>query len=367
MVDRSQTFHGLDALRGIAAIVVLTRHAPSFFGAGLFQGSGLGVDLFFAMSGFVIAHAYDGRILGGLSVGTFMRIRLIRLYPLYILGTLIGILVAAASISTGVQSTRGGIAWTLPVFGESVLSSLFLLPAPPIDGTEGSLYPLNAVAWSLLFEIIVNFVYVLVWRHITNARLVATMAVSGAALVVCGFAYQNLDIGWNWHTWPGGLARVFYSFPAGVLMYRLWASGQLRLKGPFWLPLLATVTLMALRMPENWRVAYDILVILAIFPFVTVMAVQAAFPARLVTLASVLGLTSYAVYALHRPVLSVVNGMAQVARIDLQAYAPWSGLPFLVVFILGCWLIDRLYDAPVRRALSKRLVKRPKPLAVSSA
>lgn len=99
-----RTFHGLDALRGVAAVVVVTRHAPAFFGVGLFPNSALGVDLFFVMSGFVIAHAYDERIARGMTALEFFRIRAIRLYPLYILGTLIGAAVAAATLVTGIRS-----------------------------------------------------------------------------------------------------------------------------------------------------------------------------------------------------------------------------------------------------------------------
>ena len=87
---RKRTFYGLDALRGIAAAVVVTRHAPALFGIGLFPNSSLGVDLFFVMSGFVIAHAYDQRIERGLNWRQFFVIRAIRLYPLYLLGTAIG-------------------------------------------------------------------------------------------------------------------------------------------------------------------------------------------------------------------------------------------------------------------------------------
>ena len=87
---RKRTFYGLDALRGIAAAVVVTRHAPALFGIGLFPNSSLGVDLFFVMSGFVIAHAYDQRIEKGLNWRQFLVIRAIRLYPLDLLGTALG-------------------------------------------------------------------------------------------------------------------------------------------------------------------------------------------------------------------------------------------------------------------------------------
>ena len=66
-----------------------------------------------------------------------------------------------------------------------------------------------------------------------------------------------------------------------------------------------------------------------------------------------LGKTSYAVYALHRPVLSIVNGIAQVLHIHLAAFAPIAGVVFLVVLLAACWVIDFAYDQPTRRALAR--------------
>jgi hypothetical protein len=93
-------FTTLDGMRGIAALAVVTRHAPLYFesvsifvqspmakapiAVGPFFESYLAVDFFFALSGFVLAHAYGHRLATGMSPGRFMAIRLIRLYPLYV-------------------------------------------------------------------------------------------------------------------------------------------------------------------------------------------------------------------------------------------------------------------------------------------
>jgi len=66
------------------------RHVPAFFGPIRVPESFLAVDLFYLVSGFVVAHAYGERLQAGGFFKTFVKTRLIRLYPLYILGLAIG-------------------------------------------------------------------------------------------------------------------------------------------------------------------------------------------------------------------------------------------------------------------------------------
>ena len=73
----SQRFVFLDGLRDIAAIFVFVSHSWAMWGFA-FTRSYLAVDLFFVMSGFVIAQAYDDKLLSGaLNAFQFVRIRII--------------------------------------------------------------------------------------------------------------------------------------------------------------------------------------------------------------------------------------------------------------------------------------------------
>jgi peptidoglycan/LPS O-acetylase OafA/YrhL len=81
----------LDALRGIAALVVVQFHLHELFGRLIFPHGYLAVDFFFMLSGFVLRFAYQQRLDTGWSLSRFLRVRLIRLYPLYLLGLLLGL------------------------------------------------------------------------------------------------------------------------------------------------------------------------------------------------------------------------------------------------------------------------------------
>lgn len=94
LLKSKQHFHVLDGLRGIAALAVVIFHfmewiypdfTENFIGHGF-----LAVDFFFCLSGFVIAYAYDNR-LTKMGVKSFFTSRLIRLHPLVIAGTLLGL------------------------------------------------------------------------------------------------------------------------------------------------------------------------------------------------------------------------------------------------------------------------------------
>jgi peptidoglycan/LPS O-acetylase OafA/YrhL len=117
----SRAFPALDGLRGIAAILVALFHFRSSYMSynGYPAGDGyLAVDLFFMLSGFVLSHAYAARFERGTSALEFMKIRLIRLYPLYFVGLAFGAVTLLCGIgkSENIATTgQVGSAWLLEV------------------------------------------------------------------------------------------------------------------------------------------------------------------------------------------------------------------------------------------------------------
>lgn len=120
----------LDAARGIAAIAVVLYHVQTYIYPEvvvtimphLFHRSFLAVDLFFLMSGLVIARSYEVRLLNGkMSFFGFFQTRLVRLWPLYLLGTILGFIYAF--VKSSVLMTEPFQIW--PNIMGLVLNSVF--------------------------------------------------------------------------------------------------------------------------------------------------------------------------------------------------------------------------------------------------
>ncbi|MDE2578425.1 MAG: acyltransferase [Hyphomicrobiales bacterium] len=329
-------FESLNGLRGVAAMMVVAFHWSLANALPLHYGF-LAVDLFFVISGFVIAAAYEARLRSDLSLAQFFAIRFIRLYPLYIMGT--GIAFAVAMVSFVL---RGGVSEAnVPAFAAAPYATL-MAPAPPLHGADATLYPLNPAAWSLFFELIANLVYAASPRFWTMKKLVAVMA--GCALFLLASPNFYGGGGVFWSSIALGLARVFYSFFAGVAIFRLYEAG-VRLQGlPASLVIVAFFGLLVA--PYAIGVAPVGLIGL---PLLVAFAVNANPSGALRNVFADLGLASYAVYALHAPLHGLM--IAVLARLHVDALISADIALWLTLAPLGL-LAARRYDAPVRARLT---------------
>jgi peptidoglycan/LPS O-acetylase OafA/YrhL len=339
-------FYSLDGIRGVAALLVVLRHITPFFQLIDFQESYLAVDVFFVLSGVVLRNSYESRLRRDLSVRRFCVIRLVRLYPLYLAGSVIGCLALAREGTDAIHL----------VFYAAL--GLLFLPSP-LPGS--ALYPFDGPAWSLFFELAVNFVYAR-FLSLLNTRVISlVMAVSALALVLAIVLSpdHSLDVGWTRLSFIGGFPRVAFSFFAGVLMARYYLSHQRHIALPGWvalcapwIPLALTALVLTAAPPPVLQPYFDFAAITMIFPAAVFVGLWFQ-PGRIgQSVDKFLGVISYAIYVLHRPLAGFFHAlMTARVRTFVDHHAPWPGIAFLAVLILICWGLDYAYDQPVRRWL----------------
>jgi peptidoglycan/LPS O-acetylase OafA/YrhL len=348
-------FTYLDAMRGIAALLVMARHVGFFPGLG-FAESYLAVDLFFLLSGVVIANAYETRLqTGAMSAMRFMRLRIVRIFPLYLLGSALTL----GAWLAGDADTPQALPW-LVVLACLMLPSL-ATPQP---------FPLNHPAWSLFFELLANLVYALGLGRLGTRGLLAAVALAAlavTALLVAGSTH-NLDVGWSQANFAAGLVRVGFSFFAGVLLFRLHRGRRARapaLGGRTgakpahgWLYVALVTALLTAHPSGVWQPWFDGVAVLAVLPWLVYRALWCEPGARAARLARWLGAVSYPLYALHAPLSEWVHqALAYCDDAPSRAALGWIGLAFVAVLLPLCAWLNRYFDAPARRLLLARALR----------
>lgn len=341
---KKRVFASLDGIRGLAAIFVAMRHVP-YFGHIWFQETYLAVDLFFILSGVVIANAYEDKLRSDLSAVEFIWMRIVRIYPLYILGTLVG----ALCWIVGGKTEEGS---TLAI----VIFALLLLP----NLSSYKSFPLNGPAWSLLSEIVANVFYAFLVRRLNTRMVLAIMAVSFGGLLSILYLNHQLDFGYYTRHIPFGFFRVGYSFFAGVLLYRFFNADlrwhHVNMRGGHAVPwlILGLLFLIFYVSPSGVvRGIFDLAVVTVVFPAIIFIAMIFNPGTASSGLFRVLGVISYPIYVMHVPLSKWIPVVFANQQEMLLSRPLWLGLSFMVVLLPLSWLLDKYYDLPVRRAALK--------------
>ena len=336
---KTTRFYTLDGIRGLAAICVSLYHCEHI-GIRVVPGGYLAVDFFFALSGFVIERAYGQRLRDGLRFTSFATTRLIRLYPLYLLGSMLGL----AALVFGTDMTGVGEYNFRTALG-AVIPAILMLPDP----MTRYLYPANTPAWSLFFELAINFLFAAGLFRLQTRSLAALSLVSMLTFLALDRHYGNTNLGTIWQHLGGGAARVSATFLLGAVIARLHGPGRTT----SWLSLVAVAALVgALNIEPTLRT--DAAIIVLVIPCVLILASRFELPARLYPWCERLGDISYPLYAIHFPLLSLW------ARISRQCgLSPSSILAGFLLLAIGLAYGLVEVDARVRRRLSQLARLRP--------
>lgn len=377
----------LDGMRGIAALCVMIYHLSQLARTRLIFGSAsLAVDFFFILSGFVIAHSYGKRLREGGSVSEYLSKRYIRLYPMFAAGILLGgstlFLFRRAGLAEGSSGEiLGGLAYNLAFL--PYINVLWIRGV-----TKGAIFPANPPAWSLFFEVIASYAFILLSKANVR-RLVQIVAASFAATVLSSLVltlakngFFDMAMGWGLENIWGGFPRVLFGFTLGVLIHsfvsdktprragssnafgglsvlpkasaffakahslaRGWPGGSYTLY-------IALMLVFLFNWPKNGP--YSLFILLIVAPCLVYLAARTRCKNEIeAKVARFLGWISYPVYCLHYPIGRAVY----LASGQREAGALLIPIAVAATLILAM-AFAKYFDEPLRDWLSQKLETR---------
>ncbi|MGE0827888.1 MAG: acyltransferase family protein, partial [Hyphomonadaceae bacterium] len=167
------------------------------------------------------------------------------------------------------------------------------------------------------------------------------------------------DAGAMHSSFLGGLPRVAFAFAAGIGFHRIWRTYDLRLTfAPFWAPALLLIGVFAIQ-PGDLRPIVDVLIVVFVFPIILWLGASARPQGWTASACKSLGDTSYALYALHSPLL-IAAGILWVqwdlGNVREMSWAPSFALALGIIAI--AYAAHTFYDAPLRQALTRAARRR---------
>lgn len=334
----------VESLRALAALSVLTAHVwlyfklfgPSAYAPflhGVVAGGGLGVQLFFALSGYLIFRPFARRDFGPggrIDLKTYALNRALRILPLY------WVAIVALMIATqhGGSFTQW---WRFGLFAESFWTST----AQTVDG------PMWSVVVEIHFYILLPVIAWVLSRITRGNRAYAIALVLLAGLVSVGFRSLHPS---PWLVWEFSLPATFYGFVPGMVLALLQIGWEERtprfvrgLAGAAdaWLVLGIGLWLV---------VCWEQTLAVEVIPFAAFLVVGAVVLApgagRLVAVLDIrplalIGVVSYSIYIWHVPIISELVRVSALAR----------SFPLLFV--------NALFSSLVAATASYFLVERP--------
>lgn len=351
-------------LRGLAALFVVAYHLqyraghlPIEDATTFFKRSYLMVDLFFILSGFIMAYVYDlrpGARMTRADVRTFLLRRFIRIYPLHLV-TLIAMVLYATVLSIAFAAVGKPVPVQWSDHSLVLLGAQFLLLNAWVPGPNGW----NIPSWSISAEFVAYLLFpAFVAVAAARPRPAALLGMLGAILFyIYGADGSSLDI-------TGGAfapVRCLAGFVLGLVMHgsRSW-FGHLGSRTLSVIQIAAVIwSLLLMAVPSNDSLVIPGFACVVVATWTDRGVIAQALSTRVLQW---LGDISYAVYIVHILVINVFFGWDRSVRRMID-----DPMAERIVFICVCYLLviaaaSLLYvrfEKPVRIALTQRWLARP--------
>jgi exopolysaccharide production protein ExoZ len=337
------TYLGLQVLRVMAAVLVLITHSGFYASERLdrsykyWETGAAGVDLFFVISGFVMVYS-SVRLIGDPKGWlAFSQRRIIRIVPMYWLATTLKLVIMVLA-GEFVLHARFSVL-------DTAMSYLFL----PTRNSDGNLFPLLGVGWTLNFEMLFYLLFALaLFLRVSVFKFVGSVLF----LLAAGAIFRQ-------NNWP---AASFYLNPI-VLDF-------------FFGMLIAKACLQGKHLPRGAAVLSVVagLLLLLVFP-ITIRSTSLAGLASAMVIGGVVGLeawltripgwiiyladASYVIYLFHPMVAPAAPAVLSKLHVPYPSLS--IALSICLALVAGC-VIHKLIEKPVTIYLKGALESRTRGL-----
>lgn len=354
---RSGKLRGVEAGRGVAALLVVLVHASDmlspgkYFGAlpfdGAFRFAHAGVDFFFVLSGFIIYHVHRADIGLPGRVGTYAWKRFARIYPTY------WVVMAGFGLILLYSPERDPSVTSIG----NIIASVLLLPRRQD--------PILGVAWTLRHELMFYALFGVLLLNRTAGRAVLGIwaVLIGLNVVVFTATGSPFFHGMaNYLPFRVFNLEFFFGMGVAILLGRgtAWRPRLLLLLGVLIFFGDGMFESFGPHLPAEWpprQLAYGVGAALALYGLV---GAERAGTLKVPRVLFALGTASYSIYLTHLIAVMIL----QQALLRIRPYVPLpldvSFLMIAAIAVLGGVAFSTLVEQPLLR----RLRRQPKPAVV---
>jgi peptidoglycan/LPS O-acetylase OafA/YrhL len=335
-------YHSLQLCRAVAALLVVLFHlggaiaSPKYFAlpelARPFSFGHSGVAFFFVLSGFIIAFVHGKDIGHSENLRRYVSKRAARIYPPYLI--VFGAVFVMAWLS---PSLRAG----LPGDWDTIIKSILLLPQDPlVVGGTGA--PVLIVAWSLQYEVVFYGLFAIaIFSRMMAALVLAALLASALGCWIgnsCSFPRSFFASYW------------FLLFLVGTLIARL-VSRKIQIKRPRVLALAGVSAFVLVAATEVFTLPADLTRFHLAYGWCSSVIVlglvraedDGALP-KPHAIVDALGNSSYALYLIHYPLISVLCKLAVALGLAGLGGAMLTFVAVLVTCLMAAHIFHRVVE-----------------------
>jgi peptidoglycan/LPS O-acetylase OafA/YrhL len=293
-------------LRGICALWVVLLHYSLYTNVGkaihfgllgaVFKHGYLGVDIFFTLSGYILAYRYSQPTAWApKTIKDFFIRRFARIYPMYVFSLLILIFFKLTGILTPFVQQFGSYS------NKNLTYSLFMVQSWHLQ-TE---WTWNMPAWSVSIEwfLYCFFPFFITYYKKINKNLLLPTTIS-MYIILIGYLVVKPNMLF-WGAMKSGLVRGTVEFSIGILFYRMHQQGQ----GAFFHRTKQTVlvTVIALLVMLHFEMLLPLSLTLATLTVFLLPSIKVNSVSKTHQLLIFLGKRSYSIFILQFPAQIIFN------------------------------------------------------------